>query len=170
MPSHNFFTGFRDGFLAKLEAHSLCDSRQYRYTIYTTKSSNNTPLYGLGAKGVAYRVSVFSLNVSKPSDLALSFTSTVCTIKSQFASKLAVGFQNILRKNPLPVVSLVSPRGMCLGIEGGTKPACNQWRLLVSNPGGYIMYARTYQNSSPALETAPFQSEELFNILLRNYK
>ena len=56
-------------FLAKLEAHSLCDSKQYRYTIYTTKSSNNAPWYDLSTKGVAYRVSVFSLNVSKPADL-----------------------------------------------------------------------------------------------------
>ena len=86
-----------------------------------------------GMVGVAYRVSVFSLNVSKSSNFAFS---TVRTIKSQFASKLAVGFQNILRKNPLPVVSLVSPRETCLDIEGGTKPACNQWRLLVSNPWG----------------------------------
>ena len=39
-------------YLAKLEAHSLCDSKQYRYTIYTTKSSNNAPWYGLSAKGV----------------------------------------------------------------------------------------------------------------------
>ena len=119
MPSHNFFGRFlRWYFLAKLEAHSLCDSKQYRYTIYTTKSSNNAPWCGLSAKGVAYRVSVFSLNVSKPADLAFSFASTVRTIKSQFALKLAVGFQNILRKNLLLVVSLVSPRETCLVIEG----------------------------------------------------
>ena len=74
-------------------------------------------------------------NQPKPADLAFSFASTVRTIKSQFASKLAVGFQNILRKNLLPVVSLVSPRETCLVIEGGAKPAC---KLLVSNPGGYI--------------------------------
>ena len=48
-----------------------------------------------------------------------SFASTIHTIKSQFASKLAVGFQNILRKNPLPVMSLGSPRETCLVIEGG---------------------------------------------------
>ena len=139
MPSHNFFGRFLGWyFSAKLEAHSLYDSGQYRYTIYTTKSSNNAPWYGLGAKGVAYRVSVLSLNVSKPSNLAFSFASTIRTIESQFASKLAVGFQSILRKNPLPVVSLVSPRETCLVIEGGEKPACNQWRLLVSNPGGIL--------------------------------
>ena len=145
MPSHNFFGRFlRWYFLAKLEAHSLCDSKQYRYTIYTTKSSNNAPWYGLSVEGVAYRVSGFSLNVSKPADFAFSFISTVCTIKSQFALKLAVGFQNILKKNLLPVVSLVSPREICLVIEGGAKPACNQGRLLVSNPGGYIIYGFTY--------------------------
>ena len=83
---------------------------------------------------------MFSLNLSKPSD-AFSFAPIVRTIKSQFASKLTVGFQNILRKNPLPVVSLGLPRETCLVIEGGTKPACKQWRLLVSNPGGYIIYA-----------------------------
>ena len=148
MPSHNFFGRFlRWYFLAKLEAHSLCDSIQYRYTIYTTKSSNNAPWYGPSAKGIAYRVLVFSLNVSKPADLAFSFVSTVRTIKSQFASKLAVGFQNILRKNLLPVVSLVSPRESCLVIEGGAKPACNQGHLLVSDPGGYIIYACTNNNS-----------------------
>ena len=55
-------------------------------------------------------------------DLAFSFASTVRTIKSQFVSKLAVGFQNILRKNLfMPVVSLVSPRETCLVIEGGAK-------------------------------------------------
>ena len=108
------------------------------------KSSNNAPWYGLSAKGVAYRVSVFFLNVSKPADLAFSFVSTVRTIKSQFASKLAVGFQNILRKNLLPVVSLVSPRETCLVIEGGTKPACNQERLLVSNPGGILSMIKPY--------------------------
>ena len=112
-------------FLAKLETHSLSESKHNRYTIYTTKSLNNAPWYGLSAKGVAYRVLVFSLNVSKPSDLAFSFASTVCTVKSQFTSKLAVGFQNILRKNPLPVVSLVFPRETCLVIEGCVKPACN---------------------------------------------
>ena len=116
---------------------------QYRYTIYTTKSSNNAPWYGLSAKGVAYRVLVFSLNVSKPADLAFSFVSIVHTIKSQFASKLAVGFQNILRKNFVPVVSLVSPRETCLVIEGGAKPACNQGCLLVSNPVRYIIYGQT---------------------------
>ena len=105
-------------FLAKLEAHSLCDSKQYRYTIYTMKSSINAPWYGLSAKGVAYRVSVFPLNVSKPADLAFSFASTVRTIKSQFALKLAVGFQNILRKNLLPVVSLVSPEKLVLFLKG----------------------------------------------------
>ena len=120
MPSHNFFGRFLERyFLAKLEAHSLCE---YRSIIYTTKSSNNAPWYGLSAKGVVYRVSVFSLNVSKPSDLTFSFASTVRTIKSQFTSKLAVGFQNILRKNPLPVVSLGSPRETCLVVEGGAKP------------------------------------------------
>ena len=97
----------------------------------------------MSAKGVAYRVSVFSLNVSKPSDLAFSFASTIHTIKGQFAitSKLAVGF-HFLRKNPLPVVSLILPRETCLVIEGGAKLACNQWRLLVSNPGGiyYLWY------------------------------
>ena len=56
--------------------------------------------------------------------------------KEPITLKLAVGFQNILRKNPLSMVSLVSPR------ERGIKPACNQWRLLVvSNPGGYIIYS-----------------------------
>ena len=107
------------------------------------KSLNNAPWYGLSVKGIAYRVLVFSLNVSKPSNLTFSFASTVRTIKSQFASKLAVGFQNTLRKNYLPVVSLVLPRETCLVIEGGAKPACNQWRLLVSNPGGYIIYGFT---------------------------
>ena len=127
--------------MAKQEAHSLCDSKQYSYTIYTTKLSNNALWTGLGVtNGVAYRVWVFSFNVSKPSHLAFSFASTVCTIKSQFASKLAVGFHNILRKNPLPMVSPVSPRETCLVIEEGTKPACNQWHLLVSNPGSYIIY------------------------------
>ena len=60
----------------------LCDSKQYCYTIYTTKSSNNALWTGLGANGVAYRVLVFSLNMSKPSHLAFSFASTVHTIKS----------------------------------------------------------------------------------------
>ena len=36
------------------------------------------------------------------------------------------------------VVSLVSPREACLVIEGGAKPACNQGRLLVSNPVGIL--------------------------------
>ena len=144
--SYNFFGRFSGWyFLAKLEAHSLCDSKQYRSTIYTTKSSNNTPWYGLGAKDVASRVSVFSLNVSKPSDLALSFASTVRTIKSQFAMKFAFGFQNILRKNPLPVVSLDSPRETCLVIEGGAKPASNQWRLLVPIQGVYYLWLYCYQ-------------------------
>ena len=76
---------------------------------------------------------MFSLNMSKPSDLVFSFASTVRTIKSHVTLKLAVGLQNILRKNPLSVVSLVSLR------ERGVKPACNQWRLLVvSNPGGIL--------------------------------
>ena len=100
---------------------------------------HDAPWYGLSVKGVAYRVSVFSLNVFKPSNLSFSFTSTIHTIKTQFASKLIVGFQNILRKNPLPLVSLVLPRVTCLVIEGGTKPACNQWLLLVSNPGIYYL-------------------------------
>ena len=36
-------------------------------------------------------------------------------------SKLTVGFQNVLRKNPLPVVSLVSPRETCVVIEGDVR-------------------------------------------------
>ena len=92
--------------MAKWEAYSLCDSKQYHYTIYTMKSSNNALWTGLGVNGIAYRV---CLNVSKTSHLVFSFASIVCTIK-RLASKLAAGFQNILKKNPLPVVSLVSPR------------------------------------------------------------
>ena len=81
--------------MAKQEAHLLCDSKQhnYCYKLYITKSSNNAMLTVLGANGIAYRVSVFSLNVSKPSHLSFSIVSTVCTIKSHFASKLTVDFQ-----------------------------------------------------------------------------
>ena len=114
-------------FIGKTGSTFLCDSKQYRYTIYTMKSSNNALWTGLGANGIAYRVSVFSLNqVSKPSHLAFSFASTVRTTKSQFASKLAVGLQNILRKNPLPVVSLVSPIPEKLVLSVILKGAGNQ--------------------------------------------
>ena len=39
--------------------------------------------------------------------------------------------------------SFFFPRETCLVIEGGAKPACNQWHLLVSNPGGYNIYGAT---------------------------
>ena len=58
MPSHNFFGRFLDGIFRQNWKHilSVILDMQYRYTIYTTKSSNiNATWYGLGAKGVAYR-------------------------------------------------------------------------------------------------------------------
>ena len=64
----------------------------------------------------------------------ISYKESICL------ETIAVGFQNILRMNPLPVVSLVLPRETCLVIEGGAKPACNQWRFLLPIQGVYTIY------------------------------
>ena len=54
--------GFWDGIFGKTVAHSLCDSKQYRCTIYTTKSSNNAPWYR--AQNNGRQLAVFSTNAT----------------------------------------------------------------------------------------------------------